>query len=65
MKEEPYQIQVDLYGRRILINALNTLRNQQIQEERPTAPVDELISKVACAKQRKHRPFHRGRYEER
>ena len=37
----------------IVINALNTLRTQQIQEERPTDPVDELISKVAHAPTKK------------
>ena len=47
MKEERYHIALDKYDKNIVINALNTLRTQQIQEERPTDPVDELISKVA------------------
>ena len=33
----------------IVLNALNTLRNQQVREERPTDPVDELIIKVSEA----------------
>ena len=37
----------------IVIKALNTLRTRQIQEERPTEPVDELIDKVANAPTRK------------
>ena len=37
----------------IILNALNTLRTQQIQEERPTEPVDELISRVAYAPTKK------------
>ena len=37
----------------IILNALNTLRTQQIQEGRPTEPVDELISRVAFAPTRK------------
>ena len=47
MKEERYHIALDKYDRNIVINALNTLRTRQIQEERPTEPVDELIDKVA------------------
>ena len=37
------------------INALNTLRTQQLQEERPTDPVDDLIIKVSEAPSRKVR----------
>ena len=47
MKEERYHLALDKYDKNIVLNALNTLRTQQIQEERPTDPVDELISKVA------------------
>ena len=49
MKEERYHLTLDRYDKNIVINALNTLRTQQIQEERPTEPVDELISRVAYA----------------
>lgn len=55
MKEERYHIALDKYDKNIVINALNTLRTQQIQEERPTDPVDELISKVAHASTKKVR----------
>ena len=55
MKEERYHLTLDRYDKNIVINALNTLRTQQIQEERPTDPVDELISKVA------HGPTIKGR----
>ena len=53
MKEERYYIVVDKYDKNIILNALNTLRTQQIQEERPTEPVDELISRVAFAPTKK------------
>ena len=36
-------------------HALNTLRTRQLQEERPTDPVDELIDKVANAPTKKVR----------
>ena len=55
MKEERYHIALDKYDKNIVINALNTLRTQQIQEERPTDPVDELISRVAHAQKKKVR----------
>lgn len=43
------------YDKNIVIRALNTLRTQQLQEERPTDPVDELIIKVSEAPSRKVR----------
>jgi len=45
MKEEKYHLALDRYDRNILMNALNTLRENQIKEERPTDPVDDLILK--------------------
>ena len=53
MKEERYYIAFDKYDKNIMLNALNTLRTQQIQEERSTDPVDELISTVAHAPTKK------------
>ena len=53
MKEERYHLALDKYDKNIVLNALNTLRTQQIQEERPTEPVDELISRVTFAPTRK------------
>ena len=40
------KLEIDEYEQGILINALNLLRNQQIREERPTDPIDELITKI-------------------
>ena len=53
MKEERYHLALDKYDKNIVLNALNTLRTQQIQEERPTEPVDGLISRVAYAPTKK------------
>ena len=53
MKEERYHLALDKYDKNIVLNALNTLRTQQIQEERPTEPVDDLISRVAYAPTKK------------
>ena len=49
MREERYHIALDKYDKNIVINALNTLRTRQLQEERPTEPVDELFIKVVFA----------------
>ena len=43
----------------------NTLRTRQLQEERPTEPVDELISKVAHAPTKKVKVVHCRCNEER
>ncbi|MGO5050960.1 hypothetical protein ACTQ6A_00335 [Lachnospiraceae bacterium LCP25S3_G4] len=53
MKEERYHLALDRYDKKIVLNALNTLRNQQVQEERPTDPVDDLIIKVSEASTKK------------
>ena len=55
MREKRYHIALDKYDKNIVINALNTLRTRQLQEERPTDPVDELIIKVSEAPSRKVR----------
>ena len=55
MKEERYHLALDVYDKNIVIRALNTLRTQQLEEARPTAPVDELIIKVSEAPSRKVR----------
>ena len=65
MKEERYHIALDKYDKNIVLNALNTLRMQQIQEERPTDPVDELISTVAHAPTQKVRVVNCKCHEER
>ncbi len=53
MREERYHIALDRYDKNIVLNALNTLRNQQVREERPTDTVDELRQTVAHAKNKK------------
>ena len=65
MKEERYHIALDRYDKNIVLNALNTLRTQQIQEERPTDPVDEQISTVAHAPTKRVKVVHCRCNEER
>lgn len=49
MKEERYHLILDKYDKNIIINALNVLRNQQLETKRPTDPVDELIIEISAA----------------
>lgn len=65
MKEERYHLALDAYDRNIVIHALNILRTQQLQEERPTDPVDDLIIKVSEAPSRKVRVLPCKCHEER
>ncbi len=44
---------MDKYDKNIMLNALNTPRTEQVREERPTDPVDELIIRVSKAPTRK------------
>jgi hypothetical protein len=53
MKEERYHLALDKYDQKIVLNALNTMRNNQVREERPTDPVDDLIIKVSNASAKK------------
>lgn len=55
MKEERYHLALDRYDKNIVLNALNTLRTEQVKEERPTDPVDDLIIKVSKAPNKKVR----------
>ncbi len=55
MKEEKYHITLDKYEHGVMINALNELRTDQIQKQRPTDAVDELIIKTAHCPQTKSR----------
>ena len=65
MREERYHIALDKYDKNIVINALNTLRTQQLKQERPTEPVDEMISKVGHDTKKKVKVVHCRCNEER
>lgn len=41
-----FKLSVDNYEIRIIIKALNELRTKQLNEERPTEAIDELLMKV-------------------
>jgi hypothetical protein len=65
MKQERYYLILDSYDRNIIINGLNKLRTHQINESRPTEPVDNLIIKVSTAPTRKVKKVIEGRHEAR
>lgn len=53
--EEKHDIELDSYERGIVINALNHLRNDLLEENRDSAPVDEVLLKVIRAKGKRKR----------
>ena len=49
MKEEKRVITLDGYEHGVMVNALNELRNDLIEEQRPTDAVDDLLLKTIDA----------------
>ena len=49
MRESKYYIAMDEYERGIIINSLNSLRNELIADGRYTDAVDDILMKVAYA----------------
>lgn len=55
MKEEKRVLTLDEYEHGVMVNALNELRNDLIEEQRPTDVVDELLLKTIDAPTKKQR----------
>ncbi|AHF09026.1 MULTISPECIES: hypothetical protein [Dehalobacter] len=53
MKDAERVLTIDIYEQGVMVNALNELRNDLIQEERPTDAVDELLLKTIDAPAKK------------
>lgn len=60
MPEEKTHLEMDEYEHGIITNALNDMRNELIEEKRPTDAVDDLLLKVIDAPKKKKRWFQRG-----
>lgn len=54
-KEEKRVLTLDKYEHGIIIHALNDMRNDLLEEERPTDAVDEVLLKTIDAPARKAR----------
>ena len=52
-KKEKHIIALDKYEQGVVINALNQMRNDLIEEERPTDFVDEVLLKAIDAPTKK------------
>lgn len=63
MKEEERVLTLDDYEYGVVVNALNELRNDLIEEQRPTDAVDELLLKAidAPTKKQKRRSCNEAR----
>lgn len=57
--EEKHDIEFDSYERGIVINALNHFRNDLLEENRDSSPVDDVLLKVIRASGKRKR--RRGR----
>lgn len=55
MKEEERVLTLDNYEYGVVVNALNELRNDLIEEKRPTDAVDDLLLKTIDAPTRKQK----------
>ena len=53
MKEEKRTLTLDSYEYGVIVNALNDMRNDLIEEQRPTDAVDELLIKTIDAPAKK------------
>jgi hypothetical protein len=63
MKEEERVLTLDDYEYGVMVNALNDMRNDLIEEQRPTDAVDDLLIKTIDAPVKK--PKHRDGGKER
>ena len=53
MRNQKYYIAIDESERRIILNALNALRNKLLAQDRYTDAVDDVLCKVLEAKKKK------------
>ena len=56
-KQEKRVLTLDRYEHGVVVNALNEMRNDLLEEERPTDIVDEVLLKVIDAPAKKVRIF--------
>ena len=59
MKKEKYYLALDDFEKRLIINCLNEMRNNLISNGKYTDAVDELMIKLANAKQKKFKVIYR------
>ena len=57
--KEKYNIVLNEYERKIIINSLNELRNRLIANGRYTDAVDELLLKIINAKKKKFKVIYK------
>lgn len=56
MKEERRVLTLNDYDHRIVIRALNDLRNAQLEQKKPTEDVDRLIIRAVDAPRKRIKP---------
>ena len=58
MREKKYYIAFDSYERRVMVNALNEMRNSLLQQGRYTDAMDEVLLKNINAKTKKFKVIY-------
>lgn len=58
-EEQQVVLELDSYEQRVLIHALNDMRNDLLGEQKDTEPVDELLLKTIDAPPASKRPKRR------
>ena len=53
MKEKKYYIALEDFGRRVVINCMNEMRNSLIENGKCTDALDEVLLKIIRSKQKK------------
>ena len=59
MRDKKYYIVLDDFERRVIVNCLNEMRNKIIADGKYTDAVDEVLSKIIGAKQKKFKVIYK------
>lgn len=64
MRNQKYYIAIDKNERKIIINSLNNMRDKLISDGRYTDAVDDILLKIANAKQKKFKIIMQENYKD-
>ena len=59
MREKKYYIVLDDFGRRVVVNCMNEMRNKLIADGKYTDALDEVLLKVIHSKQKKFKVIYK------
>ena len=59
MQDKKYYIVLDDFGRRVIVNCLNEMRNKIIADGKYTDAIDEVLLKIIGTKQKKFKVIYK------